>query len=404
MKEITLHDLKDALDRNEFQLYYQPKVSFQTGAIVGAEALIRWYEGHSGNNIINPGEFIPLAERTGFVSILTERIFDLLGKDAPLLMAQDPNLKIAVNVSPHDFKKNRIVNYMEQLEAKKTLAPTSLQLEITEETATTASDELVAVMMALTEYGVLFSLDDFGTGYSSLDVLSRLPFSEIKIDQSLVRQVSSNPKAKSIVSATIRMAHRLNMHTVGEGVETETAFRDMAFAGCEITQGYWISRPLPLADFLEFVALGHRWPTNVAGVLFQAQMDHIQWRHDLVDLYHGIADGVAAGSAEVTADLTRKISDHHACRLGMWCDGNARAYASLREFTALEAPHRRFHEIGARLIEKAVRHDTGECKDLLHEFSQLSTDILNCLHSLEDVIHRSSRAAAGGKGAGAASA
>ncbi|MFN3078034.1 MAG: EAL domain-containing protein [Alphaproteobacteria bacterium] len=386
MNEITLHDIKDGLDRDEFRMHYQPKVSLHTGMVCGAEALIRWYH---GANVILPSAFIPLAERTGFVSVLTERVFELLARDMPLLMERNPALIVAVNVSPHDFQKNRIVRYLESLEKKGTIAPSSLKLEITEETATTASGELVSVMSALTEYGVTFSLDDFGTGYSSMDVLSRLPFSEIKLDQSLVRQMSVNPKAKSIVAATIRMAHRLNMHTVGEGIETEASFEEMAVAGCENAQGYWISRPLGLADFLEFLVLDQKWPANVSGLLYQAQMDHIQWRHDLVDVYYRLRDCSSESKRQLTNNFPHSISDPHRCKLGGWYDGPGRMYAGMKQYVDLKVPHKRFHEVGARLLVHAQAGDLASCRELLREFSSLSTDILNCLHELEEVVQHS---------------
>lgn len=383
MPSVSLHDIKNGLDRDEFHLFYQPKVSLNTGLIVGAEALLRWT---NGGTLIMPKDFIPLSERTGFVSILTERVFDLLSRDARALMDHQPNLKIALNVSPHDFQKNRVVEYLEKLEKTNSIAPGSLQLEITEETATTATTELVSVMNALTEYGVLFSLDDFGTGFSSLEVLSQLPFSEIKIDQSLVRQVGSNPKAKSIVAATIRMANRLNMHTVGEGIETEASFEQMAFAGCEIAQGYWISRPLPLPDFLEFIGSRQHWPCNVAGLLYQAQMDHIQWRHDLIDLYYRIKNGTVETESELGADLLPRVSDHHSCKLGKWYEGAGRIYADMSEFSDIDTPHKHFHEIGARLLKMALDSDFENCKATLKELSTLSTTVLGCLHNLEDAI------------------
>ncbi|MBF0561450.1 MAG: EAL domain-containing protein [Alphaproteobacteria bacterium] len=383
MNHITLHDMKDGLDRNQFQLNYQPKISLHTGDVIGAEALIRW---NCGNDVIMPKDFIPFAEKTGFVSILTERVFELLGRDAPFLLAKRPDFKIAVNVSPHDFHKNRIVTYLETLERVNSIAPTSLHLEITEETATLASDELITVMNALREYGILFSLDDFGTGYSSLDILSRLPFSEIKLDQSLVRQVGHNPKAKSIVSGTIQMANRLNLHTVGEGIETENLFEDMAFVGCDTVQGFWLSHPLGLSDFIDFVDSGQRWLPNVTGVLYRAQMDHIQWRHDLVDLYYRIKKGLFDVRHDLNRDLMPHISDHHACKLGKWYTGVGSAYAMLDEYSTLDELHKKFHETGAQLLQLALRKDFEACYATLRDFSSLSSEIIKCLNNLEERI------------------
>ena len=188
------------------------------------------------------------------------------------------------------------------------------------------------------------------------------------------------------------------MNTVGEGIETEESFEQMAFAGCEIAQGFWISRPLPLADFIEFIGSGQRWPCNVAGLLYQAQMDHIQWRHDLVDLYYRIKNGSTNANHELGGRDMPRISNHHACKLGEWYEGTGRAYANMAEYADLEEPHRRFHEVGARLLRGALESDFDNCKLILRELSCLSTEIMNCLHSLEEAIHHMPLLTAGNTG------
>jgi len=239
---IMAGDIRDAIERNELTLHYQPKVAMKDGGVIGAEALVRWEHPQQGR--IYPDNFIPLVEWTGLVNGLT-----LAGLDAALAQAriwQDSGKpkSISVNLSSRALHDTRLPEHIsERLKTHKVL-PHSLMLEITETAIMIDADKAMEVITSLSELGVGIAIDDFGTGYSSLSYLRRLPAQEIKIDRSFVLNMHRNDDDKTIVRSVIDLADNLGMQAVAEGVESLEIYDLLKDMNCYCAQGYYISRPV----------------------------------------------------------------------------------------------------------------------------------------------------------------
>ena len=244
-------ELREALRHNQFLLHYQPQV-ISDGRITGVEALVRWQ--HPQRGMVSPAQFIPAAEETRLILPLGQWVLETACKQLadwatqPLLA----HLTIAVNVSAHQFKQPDFVDRV--LKAIKTTGgnPKRLKLELTESLLVENVQEVVAKMYALKIHGVGFSLDDFGTGYSSLSYLKRLPLDQLKIDQSFVRDVLTDPNDAAIAKTVVALSQSLGLAVIAEGVETADQRDFLAASGCYAYQGYFYSKPLPLDAFEQF--------------------------------------------------------------------------------------------------------------------------------------------------------
>lgn len=243
-------NLRKAIEKDELSVRYQPQSSF-TGEIIGAEALIRWC--HSKQGMISPSEFIPIAEETGLIieigSWVIENVcqqineWDLMGIVVP---------HIAVNISPKQFHQADFVSVVIRIIESHKIKPNRVLLEITEGVFLKNIEEAIIKMNVLRKYGFSFSIDDFGTGYSSLSYLKRLPFDQLKIDQSFTNDLINNPHSAAIVQAIIVMAEGLGLSLIAEGVETNKQLNCLSDYGCHFFQGYYFSKPLlpePFADY-----------------------------------------------------------------------------------------------------------------------------------------------------------
>jgi diguanylate cyclase (GGDEF)-like protein/PAS domain S-box-containing protein len=241
-------DLRKGLLENQFILHYQPQLD-HTRRITGAEALIRWQ--HPRRGMVSPAEFIPLAEETGLILPLGLWVM----KTACMQLAdwakqpETAHLVLAVNVSAHQFRQTGFVEEVLSTLEQSGAAPSKLKLELTESLLLDDVDDIIAKMTTLKNKGVGFSLDDFGTGYSSLSYLKRLPLDQLKIDQSFVRDVLSNPDDAAIARTIVALAHSLGMEVIAEGVETEAQYAFLFENGCYAYQGYLFSRPVTQDKF-----------------------------------------------------------------------------------------------------------------------------------------------------------
>ena len=234
------YDLRKALVAGEFELFYQPVVNLQTRKISGFEALIRWRRPEHG--LVSPAQFIPLAEEIGFIIPLG----DWALRQACATAARWPeDIKIAVNLSPVQFRSAGLVQTVVNALAASGLAPKRLELEITETTLLQDSEATLAMLYQLRELGISIAMDDFGTGYSSLSYLQSFPFDRIKIDRSFIKDIADGVGSLNIVRAVAAMAKGLGMETTAEGVETEQQREQVALEGCTEMQGFLFSRPRP---------------------------------------------------------------------------------------------------------------------------------------------------------------
>jgi diguanylate cyclase (GGDEF)-like protein/PAS domain S-box-containing protein len=254
MKRAALEgDLRRAIQERQFLLHYQPQLV--DGVLAGAEALVRWR--HPLHGMVSPADFILLAEETGLIQALGQWVMDTACTQLACWAAQPElaHLTVAVNVSAHQFRQAGFVGQVLATLESTGANPQRLKLELTESALVANVEDVIGKMNALKAEGVGFALDDFGTGYSSLSYLKRLPLDQLKIDQSFVRDVLSDPNDASIATTIIALARSLGLGVIAEGVETELQREFLANAGCHAYQGYLFSRPLPVEDFDKF-ALG----------------------------------------------------------------------------------------------------------------------------------------------------
>jgi EAL domain-containing protein (putative c-di-GMP-specific phosphodiesterase class I) len=233
------------------QVHYQPQISLHDGRIIGAEALLRWT--HPELGAVSPAEFIPAAEDSGLILPLGEWVLRHAVRQAKFWMQDgaDP-LVMAVNLSAVQFRQPDLPSLVTRILDEEGLPPEYLELELTEGVAMHDPQGAIAVMNNLHERGVRMSIDDFGTGYSSLSHLKKFKVYKLKIDQSFVRDISTDPEDKAIVSAVIHMAQSLGLLTIAEGVETAGQLAFLREQGCDEVQGYYYSRPMPADQFAAF--------------------------------------------------------------------------------------------------------------------------------------------------------
>ncbi|MCZ4316819.1 EAL domain-containing protein [Comamonadaceae bacterium G21597-S1] len=245
-------DLRSSLSRDDLVLHYQPQVG-PGGEVVGAEALLRWT--HPERGPVSPGEFIPVAEQSGLIVELGEWVLQRACAQIASWAAhpQTARLTLAINVSVHQFRQADFVDKVRQALEHHRVVPARLKLEITESMFASDQESIINKMRQIKTLGVGFSLDDFGTGYSSLSYLRRLPLDQLKIDQSFVREVLTDPNDAAIARTVIALGQSLGLAVIAEGVELQGQRDFLAAHGCDYCQGYLISRPLPIAQFDRFV-------------------------------------------------------------------------------------------------------------------------------------------------------
>jgi diguanylate cyclase (GGDEF)-like protein/PAS domain S-box-containing protein len=236
-------ELRQAIDRDELTLHYQPKAHLRTGLVTRVEALVRWR--HPEKGLISPAQFIPLAERTGLIKPMTDKILDMALRQCREWRQLGTPMSVAVNLSTRTLQESFLVDLVLSLLEKWEVDPGYLKLEITESSVLSEPDRVIDILETLRRKGVHFSLDDFGTGYSSLSYLRKLPVDEIKIDKSFVTDMVRNESDAEIVSATINLAHNLGRQVVAEGIEDEATWDMLRELGCDLGQGYYLSKPLP---------------------------------------------------------------------------------------------------------------------------------------------------------------
>lgn len=245
---IAVSELENAILRDQLVLHYQPQIDIETGSLTGVEALVRWQ--HPQHGLIYPDLFISLAENNGLIGDLTAQVIKQAVGQALIWKSDKLVLQVSVNVSADNITSLSLPEQLSDMLNSHQLDPTKLTLEITE---SALMGELVTSLDILTRLrmkGVKLSIDDFGTGYSSLSQLYRMPFTELKVDQSFVMNMTDDDDARGIVKTCIMLGHELNMRVVAEGVENKETLELLSEMGCDIAQGYHIARPMPAEDLI----------------------------------------------------------------------------------------------------------------------------------------------------------
>jgi diguanylate cyclase (GGDEF)-like protein len=256
--------LRRALERNEFTLHYQPQVDLVSGRIVSAEALIRWQ--HPEMGLVSPAMFVPLAEETGLIVPIGEWVLDAACTQTKAwLNAGFNNISIGVNLSARQFRQKNLLQIIEQSLRVNQLNSLHLELELTESMVMQDPEVTIHILNQLKQLGIRLSLDDFGTGYSSLSYLRRFPIDVLKVDQSFIRDVTTNADDACITSSIISLAHGLQLSVIAEGVETREQLRYLKQQKCDVMQGYYFSRPLPADQFFALMQADKRLSASDLG-------------------------------------------------------------------------------------------------------------------------------------------
>jgi len=370
--KITLAEIEDALHGGDLCFHYQPKISFQTGKIVGGEALLRWNK--PDGSLIPPGMFLPQAEESGFITDITAVMLTELIEDIARLRVLKPDIQVAFNVSALDLRSPYLVKMLRSFIGNQVINPGNIQIEITETAIVDRSDRIHSTLLDLVALGVEIVMDDFGTGYSSLDVLSQLPFSALKLDQGVVGRMSEDSKNTHIVRSSLLMARDMSIKTIAEGVESEGVYTFLLASGCSEAQGFWMSRPLPIEKFMQILKDDPKWPSSELGFLYNAWANHLSYRRKVLDTVYTMT----MTSAADWRDMPRLDLRHNAafCRLGQWYRDMKRAGYSKDVYTDLETLHREMHAAGDNLI-KTVKAQLGaeQIIEATDDFMRLSEQV-----------------------------
>lgn len=245
--------LRRAIDNREFLLHYQPRVAIDSLQIVGLEALVRWQ--HPKLGLVPPGDFIPLAEETGLILPIGEWVLrEACKQNCKWQNKGLARMRVGVNISARQFQQQHLADTVMLILEEAELAPEFLQLELTESSIMSNAEATIEVLTKLQTSGVSISVDDFGTGFSSLSYLKRLPIDSLKVDQSFVRELATDPDDAALVMAIVSLAHTLRLRVVAEGVETQEQLRFLRLLRCDEIQGYLISKPLPVEGIEQLLA------------------------------------------------------------------------------------------------------------------------------------------------------
>ncbi|PUA26596.1 MAG: two-component system response regulator [Cellvibrio sp. 79] len=252
------YDLRSALDQGQFELHYQPQIDVRSKRVYGAEALVRWR--HPERGLVPPNHFIPIAEEIGLIIPLGAWVIAEAARQVKRWHAAGfGELVVSVNISALQFHQAGFLNEVQGILEQAGTAPSSLELELTESMLMSDMEVSIQVLQAFRDFGYRIAIDDFGTGFSCLNYLRRLPVNILKIDQSFVRDMQTDSASLAIVASIIRLAESLGMETIAEGVETAGESEVLSHQGCNLMQGYYFSKPLPVAQFESWL---QQWSGN----------------------------------------------------------------------------------------------------------------------------------------------
>ncbi len=251
-RRLTLmSELRHAIDRNQLELHYQPKISLENNQIYGAESLVRW--NHPKHGFISPDEFIPMAERTRMIKPLTLWVLKSAFQQCAKWRQQGYDFIISVNLSTKDLHDPELPDVISGIAVSTNVNPEWIILEITESSIISQPELTLEILHRLHNMGYKLSIDDYGTGYSSLSYLKKMPLTELKIDRSFVQDMLNSDNDDVIVRATINLAHNLGLQVTAEGIETAEVMEKLKSYQCDIIQGFYISKPLPVSKFDEWI-------------------------------------------------------------------------------------------------------------------------------------------------------
>ncbi len=373
----SLEAIRRALIDREFVLYYQPKVNMRSGAVVGAEALIRWQ--HPEKGLLPPGNFLPVIEDHPLAVEIGEWVIDTALTQMELWHQAGLDIPVSVNVGALQLQRAGFVTHLrEMFAAHPNVKPSCLEIEVLETSALEDIAHVSQVMEACREIGVSFALDDFGTGYSSLTYLKRLPVSLLKIDQSFVRDMLDDPDDLAILEGVLGLAIAFRREVIAEGVETLECGAMLLQLGCDHAQGYGIAHPMPAHEMPAWAA---SWKPD-ATWLDKAPVS----RDDLPILFAGVEHRAWITALETFLKGEREIPpsmDAHHCRFGQWLDTDGLSrHKTQPAFKTITSLHQQIHTLSATLLALHAQGKFNEIPTLIGELHALRDELLAQLKSL----------------------
>lgn len=385
---LTQQALEHAIENNELVLYYQPKICLLDGCVIGAEALVRWNVGEGV--MLSPSAFIPLAESTGLLHDLTVRLLDQVVSASVEVSAQVPGLALSMNVAPNDLQSHTISSRIKHFLDQQVIKPKDLQIEITESAVMGSFEQIQEDIVRLTSMGIDVLMDDFGTGYSSIDRLSQLPFAALKLDQGVVRRMGTSSQNLNVVKASISMARELRMTSVAEGIESAATYHFLMANGCEEAQGFYISRPIALKDFISFAETEHGFEGSQIGRIHQALHNVLYHRKCLFDVV--FCDRVGAKAclpSVVDPDISEDLEKS---RLGLWYFGVGQQLSGMDTFDSIEQPLKDLHKLSHEILLGEFHNDKSSTQEAaLSRMDNLVNQVVSLLHTLESTLLLKSR-------------
>jgi diguanylate cyclase (GGDEF)-like protein/PAS domain S-box-containing protein len=381
--------IEEALENGELSLYYQPKVHMREGRVVGVEALIRWHQPERG--LVAPGEFLPLIEEHELIVRIGEWVIETALRQMDEWHDMGLELSVSVNVASRQLQDANFVQHLSAVLGKHPNVAKRLELEILETSALEDMAKVSRIIEECRELGVSCALDDFGTGYSSLTYLKRLPAATIKIDQSFIREMVTDPNNLVIVQGVLGLAFAFQRQVIAEGVETVEHGRMLMQLDCDYAQGYGIARPMPADQVPAWVINWRpdpawsaikdlRWDAEDRPMLI-AKVEHRNW---VAQLIHAIRDELPP---------PRKcLDDHYSCNFGVWYHGRGqKLYRHLPGFARIAEPHKRVHEIAAEADGCWRNGQLDRAKGLIDELLMQRDAVLAALDRLELEVAQNSR-------------
>ncbi|MGE0081678.1 MAG: EAL domain-containing protein [Thiohalomonadaceae bacterium] len=373
----SVESIRTGLQRREFVLHYQPQVNMRTGEIVGMEALIRWQ--HPERGLMPPGFFLPVIEDHPLVIELGEWVLDTALSQLELWRAAGLAVSVSVNVSAlHLQQANFVARLHELLAAHPGIGPGDLKLEVLETSALNDINHVSEVITACDRIGVSFALDDFGTGYSSLTYLKRLPATQLKIDQTFVRDMLDDPEDLAILEGTLSLAAAFRRQVIAEGVESRAHGEMLLQLGCELAQGYGVARPMPANKVLQWVK---EWRPYGSW-----SQQRVLGREDLPLLFAGVElrAWVRAFEASLKDEGTTPPLSPFQCGLGRWIarEGEAR-YGTRAAFRELKVLHKELHALASEMSELQLQGANVLVEARLPELLRVKEAVMERLQALK---------------------
>jgi EAL domain-containing protein (putative c-di-GMP-specific phosphodiesterase class I) len=375
----TLATVRHALSTQALVLHYQPKVNMRTGAVVGVEALIRWQ--HPEMGLLPPSAFLPLIEGQPLAIEVGEWVMATALEQMEQWKTGGLDMPVSINIGASQIQQASFVEHLAAiLRAHPSIPPAALAFEILETTALEDWESVSAVIKNCETLGIRFALDDFGTGYSSLTYLKRLPVASLKIDQTFVHDMRSDPDNLAILVAIIGLANSLHRQIIAEGVESAEQGEMLLQLGCELAQGYFIARPMPAAELPAWVDAWHTdpiWKNRTA-----LGPDHLSLLFASAELRAWIA--AVASSLDGKSEAPPAV-DSVLCRFGVWLDtvGLAR-YGDLPAFRVIEPLHRAVHALALELLHSHSHDQEAERAAQRDKLIQLGESLLTHLKNLAE--------------------